>query len=102
MLAELRNSPRAAHSSFGVRLAGQTCFASARRGRAQVKGEGEKYVWCIWRGYCALVPECWRHQSDCSNRNQLLKSCEYHALCSHLGGLAGHAYFTRMRRGART
>ena len=30
------------------------------------KGEGEKYVWCKRTGFCALTPECWRHQSDCS------------------------------------
>ena len=39
----------------------------ARKGN----GEGEEYVWCISTGFCALAPECWRHQSDCSKRNQL-------------------------------
>ena len=34
--------------------------------RARKRGEGEKYVWCKRTGFCALTPECWRHQSDCS------------------------------------
>ena len=48
-------------------LAGHTYFAWGRIGGARKgKGEGEKYVWCKRTGFCALTPECWRHQSDCS------------------------------------
>ena len=33
-------------------LASQTYFARARILRAPKRGEGGKYVWCIWTGFC--------------------------------------------------
>ena len=52
-------------------LASQTYFARARILRAPKRGEGEKYVWCIWTGFCV-------HCRNVGSTNQIAASGNQH------------------------
>ena len=51
--------------------ASQTYFARARILRAPKRGEGEKYVWCIWTGFCV-------HCRNVGSTNQIAVSSNQH------------------------